>query len=156
MTTEPLEPRLQLSATLLEDLNTETTFNPSGDIVRAGDRTFVVAYTRGLGSELWKLDDNPDRPPKLVADLYPGPTPSAPRNRVAVDGRLLFVADLPARRDVLMRTDGTRDGTTLLADIAPGPSSSHSRILGLFNDRLLIAAMDAEHGVEPWLIPLDD
>ena len=74
----------------------------------------------------------------------------------AAGDRLVFTASDPLHGHELWQSDGTRAGTALFADILPGPAGSSPYVLGLFNDRLLISAMDAEHGVEPWLITLDD
>ena len=49
-------------------------------------------------------------------------------------------------------TDGTPDGTRLVADINAGPSSSTSQFgfVSLGNGQALFAAIDGVHGYELW------
>lgn len=52
----------------------------------------------------------------------------------------------------LWRSDGTEAGTTLVADICPGPCSSNpAHLAGTSLGLLLFAADDGQHGSEPWL-----
>jgi ELWxxDGT repeat protein len=63
----------------------------------------------------------------------------------SVGGALYFGADDGQSGVELWRTDGTEEGTVLVKDIAPGPASSGSWPLALFEDRLVFTASTAEH-----------
>lgn len=51
----------------------------------------------------------------------------------------------------LFRTDGTRRGTELVQDIAPGKKNSYISNLTAFQGKLLFAANDGVHGNELWI-----
>ena len=76
------------------------------------------------------------------------------RNFIEFNGKLYFAADNGESGTELFVSDGTAEGTRLLADIAPGssnynfnPSSSPSNFIE-FNDRLYFSANDEEKGTE--------
>jgi ELWxxDGT repeat protein len=68
----------------------------------------------------------------------------------AAGGTLFFVAADEAHGSELWKTDGTRTGTVLVRDIAPGPASSRIGALTAAGDRVFFAADDGEHGSELW------
>lgn len=71
-------------------------------------------------------------------------------NPVALGGTLYFaIEDLRSGAE-LWRTDGTRLGTRRVADLVPGPGSSHPSALRAVGDRLFFAASDGLHGNELW------
>jgi ELWxxDGT repeat protein len=71
-------------------------------------------------------------------------------NLAAADGTLFFSAadDIHARE--LWRSDGTADGTVMVADLASGFYSADPSSVTLAGSRLFLAANDVVHGRELW------
>jgi ELWxxDGT repeat protein len=69
----------------------------------------------------------------------------------AVGGVLYFVAFDPDHGTELWRTDGTRAGSRIVVDIAPGPGSSLPAGLTAAGGLLYFTANDGEHGRELWV-----
>ena len=63
---------------------------------------------------------------------------------------LLFRGRSLEHGEELWRTDGTRDGTFIVADLNPGPLSSSPRFLTQVFGRTYFTASDPEHGAEVW------
>ena len=82
------------------------------------------------------------------------PNSSAPRNLIEFDDKLYFSANDGENGEELFVSDGTAQGTQLLADIRPDSSddgsnnSSYPDEFIEFNDRLYFAADDGESGIE--------
>lgn len=76
--------------------------------------------------------------------------PSAP-DFTPVGNALFFRAWDPEHGTELWKTDGTPQGTVLVWDILPGPSSSDPRDLTAAGGRLYFSARDAAHGRELWV-----
>jgi ELWxxDGT repeat protein len=140
-----------------------------------GDGRAVFAAEDGAnGRELW-VSDGTAAGTYLLADLWPGtfnpypgsgdyPGSSSPSNFVALGpGRILFTASDGDRGTELWITDGTADGTRIVADLWAGttipypgasPTAAGSRpgsILALGDGRAVFAAEDGEHGRELWI-----
>lgn len=159
-------------ARLIKDINQVPAWdrgsNP-GAFARLGSLVLFRAQTNGTGFELWRTDGTADGT-RLVKDLRPGPYsgldwPGAvgvPAGFVEANGVLLFPADDGVHGLELWRTDGTTDGTFMLADILPGAygglytlftSSTFQNLVwvhavsgGLF----YFLADDGVHGFELW------
>ncbi len=92
----------------------------------------------------------------LVKDINPvagsQSLSSGPNNGAEILGVTYFAASDDAHGRELWRTDGTLAGTTLVADINPGPASSNpSRPVWINgSDVFLFTADDGGHGVELW------
>lgn len=71
-----------------------------------------------------------------------------------LDGVLYFSAYDPAHGQEPWRSDGTIEGTAILADLNPGSASSGPLGFTRFSDKLLFSADDGRHGQERWDIPL--
>ena len=65
---------------------------------------------------------------------------------------LVFAARSPENGEELWFSDGTREGTHLLADVLPGPQSSAPFELQLSTSHIYFGARDAMHGIVPWAI----
>ncbi|MFN8521330.1 MAG: ELWxxDGT repeat protein, partial [Chloroflexota bacterium] len=87
-------------------------------------------------------------PPQLVVNLRPGEG-SEPRGFVESGGVVFFAANDPAHGRELWRTDGTPEGTSLVADIHPGPEGSDPSSLMAFRDGVVLAADDGQ-GTAIW------
>ncbi len=85
-------------------------------------KVLFAASADGLGIELWTID-LATQVPQLLRDIHPGPGDSAPRNGVFWQGEFWFLADDGQTGIELWRTDGTRAGTVLADDLAPGTAS---------------------------------
>ncbi len=97
-----------------------------------------------------------EEPPYLVKDIFPGRDPNAkshPGGFVVLGDVVLFSADDGEHGYELWRTDGSAEGTVLVKDIAPGPTSGLSvgaSIIPISTDVAVFAAFDADHGLELW------
>ena len=67
---------------------------------------------------------------------------------------LLFVNLQQNTGRELWYTDGTSEGTRLLADINPGPGDSDPRNFYYGGDAIYFSANDGVHDREPWMIPI--
>ncbi|MEO0651632.1 MAG: hypothetical protein AAFZ65_13230, partial [Planctomycetota bacterium] len=89
------------------------------------------------GTELWRLRGDTV---EQVVDLAPGSDSGVPVLRAAVyQGQLYFAGDDGSTGNELFRTDGSAQGTALVADIDP-TNNSFPRFLVEANDRLLFQA----------------
>jgi ELWxxDGT repeat protein len=67
-----------------------------------------------------------------------------------VGDQLFFAANVAGSGPEIWKTDGTRAGTVLVKDIAPGPASSRPGELTAAGGRLYFRATDGAHGDELW------
>jgi trimeric autotransporter adhesin len=117
------------------------------------------------GLELWRSDGTPAGT-SMVRDINPGPTGSlgttpftnllSGTSDFAVVGKTLyFAADDGVDGRELWQSDGTPAGTSLVADINPGPGGSidvNGQVITAVNGTLYFQADDGVHGTEPWVI----
>jgi len=68
----------------------------------------------------------------------------------AIDTTLYFAAEDSEHGSELWKSDGTAEGTTLVADIVPGANGSGIQQLASAGDTLYFAANDGVHGSELW------
>lgn len=105
------------------------------------------------GYELWATDGTASGT-RLVKDINPGKAESYPAGTgstfTVYNGRLYFRADDGLHGVELWSTDGTTAGTSLVADIAPGPFSAGASPLYVYHNALYFAADDSVHGSELW------
>jgi len=69
---------------------------------------------------------------------------------VSSGGLAFFVADDGVSGEELWVSDGTEAGTSMVADIRPGPPASQPMYLTDLGGTLLFAADDGAHGIELW------
>jgi ELWxxDGT repeat protein len=86
--------------------------------------------------------------PQPQGDTYS--YPSNPYAMVNVNGILFFDGSSGANGHELWRSDGTRAGTRIVADIDPGARSSYPKGLTNINGSLFFQATDGVHGYELW------
>ncbi|MBX6374864.1 MAG: hypothetical protein IRZ13_11595 [Acetobacteraceae bacterium] len=123
-----------------------------------GGRFVFVADDGTYGTELWVSDGTADGT-YLLKDIAPGAysgiyagVESYFSFAALGDGRLVFAASDDINGYELWVTDGTADGTYLVKDINPGPSSSDIRSFGRLGDgRLVFTAFHDEYGLELWV-----
>lgn len=89
--------------------------------------------------------------PSLLKDLNALGDSSLPADFLTVGAQTYFFAEDVAHGRELWATNGTEQGTKLVADIKTGPDSSQLQSLHEFNGRLLFFADDGVHGMEPWI-----
>jgi len=97
-----------------------------------------------VGQELYVFNPTTGET-KLVADLWPGPDGSEPRDLTVLDGKLYFVADSNAGVIQIYSIDTLSDSPTLVTSLDPGSSISE---LTPFNGLLYFAGSDAADGSE--------
>jgi len=114
--------------------------------VRGG--ALFAAFDPDIGSELFFTDGTPGGT-RLVEDIAPGPTGSAPFQFAGIGDTVIFAA-ASANGVELYSSDGTEEGTGLLRDIRPGVSSSFPEGFTEFNDGLIFLADDGATGRELW------
>ncbi len=113
------------------------------------------------GCELW-VTDGTSGGTNLVADIYPGTADSYPgycnniegpikNGFITFNNKMYFTAGDSLHGVELWQSDGTTAGTTLVADIWPGPGNGAPGFYGGFysaNGKLYFSANDSTHGYE--------
>jgi ELWxxDGT repeat protein len=129
------------------------------NLVECNDKLYFTADDGVHGKELFVSDGTPEGT-QLVADLYPGKNSygsinsSYPSNLTEFNGKLYFTADDGVHGKELFVSDGTPEGTQLVADLYPGKNidgyinSSAPNNFVEFNDKLYFVANDGVHGDE--------
>ncbi|WP_116812858.1 ELWxxDGT repeat protein [Steroidobacter cummioxidans] len=110
-----------------------------------GQRLYFSHDEGMTGAEPWVSDGTPAGT-RLLLEIRPqteADNGSGPNELVDFDGRLVFAADDGVRGRELWISDGTFDGTTLLADINPGAGSSNPNHLIAANGALYFFAVDS-------------
>jgi ELWxxDGT repeat protein len=125
---------------------------------------FDPSFPFALGNAVFVFADSPDgdessRPGLFRIDARQ-PTLLAPAGRAnpfdfdpqvtPLGGAVFFRAADPDHGTELWRTDGTPEGTRLVADLVPGPGSSDPQGLTAAGGRLYFSAWDELHGRELW------
>jgi ELWxxDGT repeat protein len=105
-------------------------------------------------TELWTSDLTPAGTRQLLrAVAFDGPLFRV-RDLVTLDfgvPRAFFVVDDLEHGEELWTSDGTPEGTHLVADLRPGPDSAAPVFLTPRGDHLFFAADDGTHGRELWM-----
>jgi ELWxxDGT repeat protein len=111
----------------------------------------VFFHAGGFVRELWKTDGTAAGTVRLHANIW---TSSNVPNLPVVGGEVFFPGWGENTGYELWKSDGTVAGTVPVAEIAPGLASSFLQsgmIFAATGSRLLFAADDGIHGVEPWV-----
>jgi ELWxxDGT repeat protein len=130
------------------------------NFVKFNDKLYFTADDGVHGTELF-VSDGTGSGTKLMADLYSGENSygfaysSYPDNLIEFNGRLYFTANDGVHGTELLVSDGTPEGTQLVADLYPGENSYFGYInssspsdLTEFNGKLYFTADDGENGRE--------
>ncbi len=128
-------------------------------LTSVGGTLFFAANDGTNGIELWKSDGTADGT-TLVKDINPGSYTydygrsyaysSEPKYLTSVGGTLFFAAYNDTNGVELWKSDGTADGTVMVADINPENLSSIPHNLTNVDGTLFFAADDGTQGVELW------
>ena len=160
---------------LLVDLNPgayDSYYGPSfprssspSSLIEFNGKLYFAANNGESGSELF-VSDGTAEGTQLVADINPGSgygysSGSYPYNLVEFNDRLYFSANDDTNGNELFVTDGTAEGTQLVADINPNSgygfgSGSYPRELTVVGDELFFRANDNEVGTELFKLSLVD
>ncbi|KAA0255807.1 hypothetical protein FBQ97_02470 [Acidobacteria bacterium ACD] len=118
-------------------------------------RTFFFAAVDASRNAALFVTDGTSEGTRLLARFEAPPRalyflPPALSNLTAARGKLFFAAWDAEHGHELWTSDGTVEGTRLLADILPGPSGSFPSSLTEVGNVLMLSASDGPHGAEPW------
>ncbi len=129
---------------------------PAPPLTAIGGTVYFANVDDRLGEELWKSDGTPAGT-VMVKDIVPimtaNPTGwfwgSNPLNLVNNNGTLFFTANDMVSGQEIWISDGTADGTKLLADLTGDAGSSHPENLTAIGGRVFMSAMSEAMGREP-------
>ena len=124
------------------------------DFTLFNDELYFRASDADHGTELWKTDGTEDGT-VLVKDIDPreyssGSPYSGSPYGLTVMGDSLYFAAYDSSGQELWKSDGTRIGTTRIADINEGESSSYPSGFTVLGDYMYFRADDGESGTELW------
>ena len=139
------------------------------------DKLYFTANDGVNGNELW-VSDGTAEGTQLLVDINPGtnegyyvyessysyPESSYINNFTEFNGKLYFTADDGVNGNELWVSDGTAEGTVLVADISPGignygyAQSSYAANLTVVGDELFFTASNGVSGNELFKFTLDD
>ena len=127
--------------------------NPFG-FTLFNDELYFGATDEDHGIELWKTDGSEDGT-VLVKDIDPrvwesGSPYNGYPNGFTVMGDSLYFSAYDSSGSELWKTDGTRIGTTRIADIYEGEPSSYPSGFTVLGDYMYFNARDEENGYELW------
>ena len=137
------------------------------DFIEFNDKLYFSANDGENGRELWVTDGTAEGT-QLLVDLNPSMSSygysysSNPSNLVEFNGKLYFSANDGEHGNELWATDGTVEGTQLVADIRPGTSSYGNRYssnpdnLTVVGNELFFAADNGDTGAELFKLTVDD
>lgn len=122
-------------------------------LVKSGDSVFFLADDGATGFELWSTDGTAAGT-QLVSDVNPNNSNllfgSLREEIVEAGGEIYFTADDGQHGRELWKSDGTSDGTMMVADITPGDSSSSLGNLHSVDGRVYFVVGSGAGGEELW------
>jgi ELWxxDGT repeat protein len=121
-------------------------------LVAVGERLFFTLGSYEQGREPWVADLAGGARP--LGDLCPGSCSSGPWWQApwpaVLNDRLYFTADDGTHGEELWVSDGTPEGTRMVADLTPGPDSRPITEMKVAGQTLFFAFDDGVHGNELW------
>jgi ELWxxDGT repeat protein len=135
--------------TLVSDIYPGSESSSPGEFTLVQDQLFFVANDGVQGREVWKLE-SAGAEPSRVTSLSSNRRPSSgnPGGLVACNGVLYFAATDDIHGRELWSTDGSEEGTRLVADIFKGAPSSYPEELTAVGDKIFFRAEAYETGAE--------
>ncbi|HEY1016747.1 MAG TPA: hypothetical protein VGE07_28805 [Herpetosiphonaceae bacterium] len=98
-------------------------------------RLLLIALTLLAGAAPIRAQSQPG--PLLLRDIVPGPGDADPDRLTVVGDQAFFIANAPGAGRELWATDGTSDGTRMVAEVTPGPLGTVFLGMAALPDRLL-------------------
>jgi ELWxxDGT repeat protein len=124
--------------------------NPDDFVHTASGALALFAADDGVhGRELWRSDGTAAGT-RLLADLRPGLSGSAPHDLTRLGNEIYFFASVYGPGEALFRTNGTAAGTSLVADLSLAGKPSWGRSLTVSGGRLFFVAYNETTGAELW------
>lgn len=124
--------------------------SPGDFLVFNGNLYFGGKQHDSLGYELYKWQAGFTEP-RLVKDIYPGSLDGVPEQMQVVNNRLYFSGTNNLGAEI-WTSDGTTDGTYLLADLNPGSEDGFPRsFTALDENRFIFTATYPSLGTELWI-----
>jgi len=122
-------------------------------LTAVGEELYFRANDGATGYELWKSDGT-ESGTQLIKEINPAGDDgssryggSFPQEFTSLGGKVFFTANDGVTGDELWKTDGTPEGTVLVADIG---DDSFPRLLTAAGGKLFFTATDGFHGYELW------
>ncbi|PAW73716.1 MAG: hypothetical protein B9S38_03860 [Verrucomicrobiia bacterium Tous-C4TDCM] len=117
-----------------------------------GDRFLLLAEAQNSGLKWW-ISDGTNLGTRVLTNLSLTPigfgSDLVPEHAV-INGILYLGINTLAHGQELWRTDGSEEGTFMVADLFPGPVSSNPAGIQIHGNRLYFAATDPVRGRELW------
>ncbi|QSQ25773.1 HYR domain-containing protein [Pyxidicoccus parkwayensis] len=113
----------------------ESSSSPASEPAPVETRSALTLGTPHLVKDL--------RPGELPIDPYDFPSSFSPEGFVSLGGTTFYAADDGTGDIELWKTDGTREGTSLLRDLVPGPAPSYPSKFTVMGGRLYFIARSA-------------
>ncbi|MEM7496692.1 MAG: ELWxxDGT repeat protein [Pseudomonadota bacterium] len=144
--------------TIVRDINPGSFdgFNQAESISIHDGKVFLVANDGSTGNELY-ITDGTDLGTRRVKDIFEGGSSSdieiGPGYSATLGntGSIIFAANDGEFGYELWRSDGTEEGTVMVADINSGPSGSGIEEVYEFGDRVVFSANNGSDGRELWI-----
>ena len=135
--------------------------NP-GSLVELNGKLYFSANDGESGNNLF-VSDGTAEGTQLLVDLSPSssydynfePNPYEPFDLVKFENKLYFAANGESGNELFV-TDGTRDGTQLVADINIGSGGSYPSGFSVVGDELFFSANNGQIGTELYKLTLED
>lgn len=138
---------------LLSDIRKGKDSSYPSNVRSFGNVIFFSANDGTHGSELWKSDGT-TQGTRLIKDISPGSASGVFSFNAPFGLKLGPFFYFPANDGIhgteLWKTNGTPEGTALVADIRPGVGNSSPEIKAVFRNYLYFTATDSAHGQELW------
>lgn len=131
------------------DLNPGSSGSDITAFVTSGGLAYFTAVNAENGQELWRSDGSAAGT-FLLADIWPGPASSAPKDLKDFNGTLLFTAESPTTGRELWQTQGTPETTHLVRDIVPGYLGSDPQDITIAQNQVFFTAWDVQRGRTLW------
>jgi ELWxxDGT repeat protein len=141
------------SAVFLRSVSDAAAGDNEGALAVVGTRLFFMDMGQTGSCEVWFTDGTPAGTTR-IGEVGWSTTSWNPQRcglrLVAHGGRLFFTACDAAHGCELWTSDGSANGTRILADVEPGPVSFVPEHLASIGDRLYFSGCTTAHGCEPW------